>query len=303
VLTADGFTQGTIQTSADGSAVTISAYPLDYYFVVPNQLPSGAPDPSWVQFDFRDSTGEFAGFNYTYNWTDSNGTNWYYLYQEVNGEGHYASFNTDSAGNVNESSVVQAKATKVPDRCKIISDWGALQCPRDASPIREIPTQVRSFLTRIGWFDNLMSWTWDHVKRASDQFYSWLGDPKVMMVLITISAIAGEVGCCIGTATSACIACVIAGTAVTAAGASSYIQSTNGVPTITNTAGELRASGVIACSGAGCAIQVNCNLECPPSSGCFNVCGYPNPSGAPCPPSPWFELPGSGYCSAFLAYP
>jgi hypothetical protein len=290
-LLSDGYTNGTVQASSDGVAVTITSSNgyanVDYYITLPNRLSGGAPDPSWIQFDLKDQTGEFAGFNFSNSWTQDDGSIAYYFYQEVNGEGHSVSFATDAYGNVDESRVMLTKGRTKPDRCKIISDWGRLQCPKDMGPIREIPTQVRSFLTRIGWFDNAMSWTWDHVQRYGNDVGKFLGDPDVLAVLAVTAATAAAIACCISSSGTACAWCVAADLATLGGVTGAYYNSQNSVPTITNTSSQLRAAGIIACSGSGCAVQARCNYECPPS-GCFSFCGYPS-NGNACP-APWFAL-------------
>lgn len=92
LLTALGYRKGKVSTDALGTAVTISSNSnlfgflsnrsLNYYFQYPYQTSSGAPDTTFVTFDLKDQTGEYAGLAETYTWV-VNGQTWYYDYQEI----------------------------------------------------------------------------------------------------------------------------------------------------------------------------------------------------------------------------
>jgi hypothetical protein len=59
---------------------------------------------------------------------------WYYVDYNVNGEFHYIYYTVDANNNPNQGSIVMAKATTAPDRCKIIADWAHRSVPAISSP-------------------------------------------------------------------------------------------------------------------------------------------------------------------------
>jgi hypothetical protein len=306
-LVAVGFTSAALSTDAAGTAVTIVSKPsvwpwslfgtsINYYFRYPNAFSDGTPDTSYVSFDLRDQTGEFAGVAESSTWVVDNAT-WYYFYQEVNGEDHYAYFSTDSAGNIDQSTFQEARGRGRPDRCKMMSDSGVLQCPRNLNGIREIPTQVRSFLTEINWFGDAMSWTWSHLKSATSDVGRFLSDPTVQYVLAGIGIVAGVAVCCAPSFGTACAVCVIGGTALLAQAAGQLYTANNNVPTITNTSSQLRASGLIGCSGSACSVPIACgDPGVLPNGRTLQICGYPTTTGS-CASS--FSLLGTE-CTLFI---
>ena len=287
VLTGDGYSSALVSSDITGHAVTIQSTAwiftgwgwdinnIDYYTYMPDTLSNGAPDNSYLTFDYKDPTGEYAGVEENSTWVDAAGLTWYYFFEEINGEDHYIYFNVDSSGNVNQSSLVQVKGRRPPDRCKIMSDTGALQCPRNANGIGKIPRQIRSFLAEVGWFDSTLDWTWSHIKSAGNDLGNWLSDPTVQYVLESIGIIAGVLVCCVPTFGTACVVCVTGGFALMGAATGQYVSATNNVPTITNTSSYLRAAGVIGCSGSACSTPITCGAPgVLPSGKMQELCEY-----------------------------
>jgi hypothetical protein len=287
-----------VSSDATGSAVRLFAFGnklfprfIDYYFQFPNQTSAGLPDSTFQVFDLKDNSGEFAGFTENFTWVDSNNVRWYFIAYAVNGELHYIYFTVDANNVPDQSSIVQVKGAKPPDRCKIIADWGALQCPRDFEPIKEIPTEIRSEIIRSGWFGDTMNWVTDHLQRAATTVGQWLSDPRVQYVLVATASIAAVLACCIpATATVVgCALCGIAGIATSAAAAGAALNSDPLV--ITNTS-QLRSFGILGCTGDSCSYQC-VPWGKPPT---HETCIYRTTNPSACPAG-WTFVSSASWCS------
>jgi len=262
VLNNRGIYAALASTDASGSAVRLFAVSnpffgftfFDYYVRLPYRTSAGAPDTTYQVFDLKDNSGEFAGATENFTWVGSNNVRWYYVDYNVNGEFHYIYYTVDANNNPNQGSIVMAKATTAPDRCKIIADWGASQCPRDFEPIKEIPTEIKSEIIRAGWFGDTLNFLSDQFWRAANTVGKWVSDPYVQLVLVGVAGIATVLACCLPAAVAlpVCALCATAALATMAAAGGAYLNTNPQV--ITNTE-QLRSAGILACTGSSCRYQ------------------------------------------------
>jgi hypothetical protein len=249
-----------VGTNVAGDTVYLQAQnpsggaPFDYYTTNPWRESDGTIDPSYNEFDWRDQWGHFSGYNYFFGWSD--GTYSYqYVERRVNGATHWFSYQADSAGNVSNFQEAKAEWSKPRDPCNVISDWGALQCPADLSTVKPIPTEVRGRVMQIGFW----SWLDKETDAAANKFaqaWQWLHDPQVQVVLLGIVTTAAIIGCgatTVGVGLAACLTVAFGGFAL---GLGSIQMPCN--PSVSACisaspqAGQLRASGGIACTGSEC---------------------------------------------------
>jgi hypothetical protein len=218
---------------------------LDYYFN--NQ---GSDD--YVEFDIRDQRGHFSGYSSLWSWTAQGGDVNYMLAMAVNGEDHSVHVLTDAAGNIKTEEEVRYTPGKNgrQDRCRIISDWGARQCPAHFDSPKKIPTKVMMAIGRVWSLGGFFKAAIDTVKNVVSAVGKALADPTVQKVLANIVIIGGAVGCCVGSSGSICAGCVMAGF-------KEFVELNTSSPTpdpnITSDSAALRASGSIRCAeGTAC---------------------------------------------------
>ena len=199
----------------DGHWITVTTDPDAHAVDIIDPIPDAYLD-SYVEkwddnttiFDVLSWQGEFAGISGAWKWTDdSSGISYYSIYQEINGVSHSLNFQTDASGNASE--IVATNYRARPDPCKIIADWGALQCPSHFDGIEQIPTDIRKMVNSrmVGWFSDAWHAVSHAVEKGAKAVVHALKDPKVLVIATTVVAVVAIGGCCIGSLGTGCAVC------------------------------------------------------------------------------------------------
>jgi hypothetical protein len=266
VITPDG---GWLEVSTDVDAkfntrifgVLHNSMSIDAYYKDP--FNGTLPIVHLVQFDIWQNdwaTGivnHFAGYS---NWTvetGDNGHTYYDWFQEVNGEAHSASAETDENGTYVTWQLANAKPQ---NSCKTISDWGVYQCSASShGGPQEIPLAIKSLIANAGWFSDAYHSVGSELQTAGIWLGTKLMDPKVQFWMIAIGTAVATGLCCAGTVAVGCAACIVSIVGPAIVG----IAQLPGDDIIMIRSGSLRASGGIDCQDPACTFRTNdCYYAC-----------------------------------------
>jgi len=224
----------------------IDVYSVDY---------SGAEYPNALRFDIWEwlDSGDhnhFQGYSSYYQSPLPNGHTFTHWEGTVNGVFHGVDAETDANGNVVTSYLAKHSARRDP--CKVIADWGAVQCPRDllGGP-KQIPAKVQSIIRSVGWFSDAWHAVADKVEDAAAYVVTKIRDPRVQIGLIVVGTILLDAACCWASAGTACVLCIVGSTTIGTASIGGVVGSSTH-ETDEARSGNLRSHGYINCEQPEC---------------------------------------------------